>query len=292
MGETMRFREEIEIAIGVVMLAVGLVGLTLVHGEPESVETAAAGELQVEEMVSAKTEVEAGVETTETTEEEMEEEAATQAIEQKRLEQLSEQGWKLVALTFDDGPSPTTTPRLLDVLKEKGVKATFFVVGTMAERATELLKREKAEGHEIGSHTVGHGNLTKMSAGEIAADMGRMNEVLQGALGEGVKILRPPYGAFTEATKQVVGVPMVYWTVDTMDWKYREAGAVRTEAVKAVFDGAIILMHDIYATSVDAVAGIIDELRGRGYEFVTVSELAAARGITLEKGVVYGSFRP
>lgn len=220
-------------------------------------------------------------------------ESGLKKIEERRwAEQLKNQGRKLVALTFDDGPSYATTPRLLDILKEKGAKATFFVVGTMAERAPELLKREEAEGHEVGSHTVGHGNLAKMGVGEIVADMGRMNEIFRNALGREVEILRPPYGSYTDATKSSVGVPMVFWTVDTLDWKYRDPARVRSEAVGSAFDGAIILMHDIHATTIDAVAGIVDDLRRQGYEFVTVSELAAARGTTMQKGAVYGGFRP
>ncbi len=199
-------------------------------------------------------------------------------------------GKKLVALTFDDGPSPATTGRLLDILKAKGVKATFFVVGSMVDRAPDLLKREVAEGHEVGSHSSFHQNLSKMGAGDLQNETANMDRIFMEVLGRKVEIMRPPYGAVSDAMRSYLGKPMVNWSVDPLDWKYRNAATVRANVVGSTTDGAVVLMHDIHASTVDAVAGIIDDLRAQGYEFLTVSELAAARGVGLTSGVVYYRF--
>lgn len=199
---------------------------------------------------------------------------------------------KLVALTFDDGPSAVTTPRLLDILAEKQVKVTFFVVGNMAQKAPEILQREKVEGHEVGSHTMTHANLKKATVAGIQWEKQAMDELFQNVLGVKVQLMRPPYGVINDTVRAQIGQPMILWTVDPEDWKYKNAESVRSKVLSGVFDGAIVLMHDIYPTTVDAVPQIIDELRAAGYEFLTVSELAAQRGVTLQSGWSYGSFRP
>ena len=202
------------------------------------------------------------------------------------------EGKKLVALTFDDGPSKETTPRLLDILYDKGVVATFFELGTNARNNPEIVKRAAEDGNEVASHTMYHQNLGKLSAGRIAADVNEADVVFAEILGEKPKLVRPPYGSVNNATRLAVKVPLILWTVDTLDWKTKNTEMIVAEAKRGAFDGAIILMHDIYDTTVDAVPIIIDELRVMGYEFVTVSELANIRGVELKTGVLYGSFRP
>lgn len=199
---------------------------------------------------------------------------------------------KLIALTFDDGPSRATTPRLLDILKEKKVKATFFVLGGMAQASPEILKRQEQEGHAVGSHTMGHVNLTTLDEAAIQQDATVMNDVFKGILGRETKLVRPPYGAINDKVKAAASEPLVIWTIDPEDWCTKNAEAVRKHVVEKAFDGAIVLMHDIYDSTVDAVAAMIDDLRGAGYEFVTVPEMAQARGFKLTRGEVYGSFRP
>lgn len=201
-------------------------------------------------------------------------------------------GRKLVALTFDDGPSPVQTPRLLEILAAKKVRATFFVLGNMVQKAPEVLKSEAASGHEVGSHTMTHANLKKSSVESIKWEVAAMNETFRNILGVEPKLLRPPYGNINDNVRAYTGQPLILWTVDPEDWKYKDAATVRSKAVAGAFDGAVILLHDIHSTTVDAVSGIIDDLRAAGYEFMTVSELAAARGVDLAAGRSYGSFRP
>lgn len=201
-------------------------------------------------------------------------------------------GRKLVALTFDDGPSATQTPRLLQILREKNVKATFFVVGNMAQRSPDILRQEEAEGHEVASHTMTHANLKRSTIEGIKWEAAAINGVFMDILGHGPSLTRPPYGNISNDARIYINQPLILWTVDPEDWRYKNAATVRRNVVSGTFDGAIVLMHDIHATTVDAVAGIIDDLRAQGYEFMTVSELAAARGVVMQNGTAYGSFRP
>jgi len=202
------------------------------------------------------------------------------------------EGKKLIALTFDDGPASVTTLRLLDILKEKKVKATFFVVGRMAQAAPEILKREEEEGHVIGSHTMTHTDLTTLNEGAIRGEVAAMDEIFRANLGHATKLTRPPYGAISEVVRTGVGQPLIIWTIDPEDWRMKDANAVRRHVVERAFDGAIVLMHDIYGSTVDAVGGMIDDLRKAGYEFVTVPEMAHVRRVQLKNGEVYGSFGP
>ena len=203
-------------------------------------------------------------------------------------------GKKLIALTFDDGPSGAITDQLLMHLRQKQVRATFFVLGYMAERSPHQLQKEISEGHEVGSHTANHTAFSRMSAADLINDSVRMNQIFTNILGHNTPFMRPPYGdgAYTEKARKNIGQPMILWTVDTLDWKYRDAPTVRNNAVKDAFDGAIILFHDVYQSTVDAIPAIIDDLRAQGYEFLTVSELAKVRGVTMQNGLVYGSFTP
>lgn len=202
------------------------------------------------------------------------------------------EGKMLVALTFDDGPSAATTPRLLDILKEKEVVATFFELGGKVRNNPEITQRADREGHEIGSHTMYHQNLIRISRAAVEADVWEAKGVFREVIGRETVLTRAPYGNSNVVVAGIIGTPLIYWTVDTRDWEVLDTGRVVENAIGAASDGAIILMHDIYGTTVDAVPAIIDGLRERGYEFVTVSELAKVRGVELQSGVVYYSFKP
>jgi len=202
------------------------------------------------------------------------------------------EGKKLVALTFDDGPSPDTTPRLLDILQEKDVPATFFSLGNMARTNPDIIKRAKKEGHEIASHTLSHQNLIRLPAAAIQADIDEARAIIKSITGHSPHYTRPPYGNINDNVRAAVGTPMILWSVDTEDWKTKTTESIVSITMSEVHDGAIILMHDIHPTSVDAVPTLIDTLRKEGYEFVTISELTEIRGVKLENGQVYYNFRP
>lgn len=198
---------------------------------------------------------------------------------------------KLIALTFDDGPSKATTPRLLDILNGRNVKATFFVLGNMALGAPDIVRREAAEGHEVASHTPYHNQLTLLNASQIRSQAIEMDRIFTDILGTVPPFTRPPYGSYNDTVRNALGQPLIIWSIDPRDWADRNASIVCSRVTSAAFDGAIILVHDIHATTVDAVPCIIDNLRAQGYQFLTVSELAAAKNVPLVNGGVYGSFR-
>ena len=202
------------------------------------------------------------------------------------------EGKKLVALTFDDGPSPTTTPRLLDILAEKDVPATFFMLGSMARNNPDIVKRAKREWHEVASHTMYHQNLIKLPTASIQSDISEAKSVFKSILGYSTMLTRPPYGNVNDDVKTIVAAPMILWSVDTEDWKNKNTDSIVSITMSEVYDGAIILMHDIYPTSVEAVPTLVETLRQNGYEFVTVPELAKERGVELSPGKIYYSFRP
>ena len=201
-------------------------------------------------------------------------------------------GKKLVALTFDDGPSSATTPRLLDILYEKDVPATFFMLGKMARANPDLVRRAEKEGHIVASHTMYHQNLIRIPANAAKDDIAESKTVFNDILGHEPTLTRPPYGNINGAVRNSVGTPMILWSVDTLDWQSKDPSAILAVTKEQIHDGAIILMHDIYDTTVDAVPIVIDELRKDGYDFVTVPELAKIRGISLQSGTAYYNFRP
>jgi len=179
----------------------------------------------------------------------------------------------MVALTFDDGPSKYWTEGLLDGLKERNVKATFFLIGANVEGNEALVERMVAEGHLIGNHTYSHVQLTTISEKEACAEIQEANEVLSEAVGEGIHYIRPPFGAWQEDLDSLVDMEVVLWTVDPQDWKVQNTDRIVEKVLREVEDGDIILLHDVYRESVEAAFQIIDELQRRGYEFVRVDEL-------------------
>ncbi|MCF2663411.1 polysaccharide deacetylase family protein [Oscillibacter valericigenes] len=192
-----------------------------------------------------------------------------------------------VALTFDDGPRRGTTDRLLEGLKERGASATFFLVGEEAERYPELVRRMQAEGHQVGNHTWSHVRLEGASTAVIQEEVGKTEELLETLLGGSGYWLRPPYGLITPGTEKLVRVPMVKWSVDPRDWENKNTDKVVQAILKHVKPNSIILLHDIYDTSVDAALKVVDTLEAQGYCFVTVEELLCLNGVTPEAGELY-----
>ena len=184
-----------------------------------------------------------------------------------------------IALTFDDGPAKITTPRLLDMLAQRGIKVTFFVLGENAQANPELLKREVAEGHEIGNHSWNHPNLAKMSDEAVHSQLQRTQDLIFQTIGIKPKLMRPPYGSFTERQRkwanEQFGYKTILWEVDPNDWKKPGPAVVAHRILSETRPGYIILAHDIHAQTIDAMAETLDGLLAKGFKFVTVSELIA-----------------
>ena len=186
-----------------------------------------------------------------------------------------------IAMTFDDGPSKTLTPHLLDILKERNMHVTFFVVGENAKAFPDIIKREVDEGHEVGDHSWDHPNLAKMSDEAVKSQLGRTKDaIMAGNGGKPVPFMRPPYGSFTKDQRRWfhddLGFTTILWDVDPLDWKRPVTPAqVEERILKDTHNGSIILSHDIHATTVEAMPDTFDKLRAKGFKFVTVSELIA-----------------
>ena len=199
---------------------------------------------------------------------------------------------KLVALTFDDGPRRSTTEKLLDGLAQRGAQATFFVIGEQVPGNEDLLRRMDAQGHQIGIHTYDHVMLTGLNGADFSAQVDRTRTVLKNALGHNDFLLRPPYGRVDAGVERRAGCPIILWSVDPEDWNDKNTDRIVEQVVSQTRDGDIILLHDIYPTSVEAALRIVDELHQKGFYFVTVDELAAQRHITLQTGASYLHFYP
>ena len=205
---------------------------------------------------------------------------------------LAANGDKLIALTFDDGPSQYT-PTLLDGLAARGAHVSFFVQGINGSRYPATVRRAWQEGHQICSHTYSHPQLTSLSTAGVREELSKADSVLDAALGfDSTYMLRPPYGAYNQSVLDAAGVPCFYWSVDTRDWESRNADAAYQEFLKAAKDGSIVLMHDVYSTTVTAALRAIDTLQAQGYEFVTLSELFYRRGVSLTAGNIYFNAYP
>ncbi len=182
-----------------------------------------------------------------------------------------------VAMTFDDGPHKTNTPRLLDILKERNIKATFFVVGKNAKAYPDIIRRILAEGHEIGNHSWDHKQLSAMSIDRMRNEMSTTDDAVVAASDFHMRLMRPPYGATNLHIKQICldqfHYQTILWSVDPLDWKRPGSAVVEQRIVAAAHNGAIILSHDIHEPTIDAMEGTLDTLLSKGFHFVTVSQL-------------------
>ena len=210
------------------------------------------------------------------------------AMDASTKQELTEEP-KYVALTFDDGPRRGTTDLLLNGLMERGVSATFFVVGEQVSGNEDLILRMSDEGHQVGNHTYSHVRLLTAEKNIVIEEIRKGEVVLENLLGEQEFWLRPPYGLIDKSRASLVKTPMIYWSVDTEDWKLLDAQQIVQCVEKAIQSGDIVLLHDFYPTSVDAALELIDCLQTKGFTFVTVEELFRIKGVTPEAGTLYAA---
>lgn len=195
----------------------------------------------------------------------------------------------MIALTFDDGPGKYTE-ELLAKLKEYDARATFFLLGENVNKYPEIVEEMVNIGCELGNHTTNHKNLTKLDVEEMQSQIETTNTLIQNLTGEKVAIVRPPYGAVNAQVRENVAYPFIMWSVDTTDWERKDAESIKNYTLDVVQDGDIILMHDIHEYTVEATIAMIPELIERGYQLVTVSEMAEVHGVKLENGTKYFEF--
>ncbi|MBQ7534244.1 MAG: polysaccharide deacetylase family protein [Stomatobaculum sp.] len=198
----------------------------------------------------------------------------------------------MIALTFDDGPAAPDN-RILAALEAVGGRATFFMVGQNVKGHQDIIRRMVADGCELGNHSWNHPQLNKLSASEVRSQINRTNDAIASVAGHGATVMRCPYGATGGSVKSVLadmGYASILWSIDTLDWKTRNSASTVSSVLNNVKDGDIILMHSLYNQTADAVEAMVPELVRRGYQLVTVSELAAARG-GMKAGTNIGSFR-
>jgi peptidoglycan/xylan/chitin deacetylase (PgdA/CDA1 family) len=201
------------------------------------------------------------------------------------------QGKKLVCFTFDDGPAGSNTTKLLDGLKERNVRVSFFLVGNRVANNAAIVKRMYEEGHTIGTHSWSHQNLKKLDEISAKNEIYQANDAIYNVIGANPRYIRPPYGAYSAATLTYADMVFVNWSVDPLDWKYRNASTVYNNIVSKARDGDIILVHDIHPTSVDGALRAMDYLATQGFAFVSIDEMVQYRGKELLPNHLYNSFR-
>ncbi len=194
----------------------------------------------------------------------------------------------MVALTFDDGPFGEVTERLVKTLKANDSRATFFVVGNRIARYSSSLKKVYKAGNQIATHTYDHGDLSKMKRSQIRKELKLAARETRKVTGTDPTMLRPPYGTISQQMRDVIKLPMIYWNVDTEDWSSRNKKKI-LQRCKGIKDGDIILMHELYQPTADAVAALVPKMRKKGYQFVTVEELFYYKGIKAKGGKAYYS---
>ena len=218
----------------------------------------------------------------------------TQQTQKKWVRELTQfKGKKLIAITFDDGPADEeSTGLLLDNLDKYNARVTFFVVGNRVAKYSSMLKREYEMGNQIGSHSYTHANLAKLSEDEIKDQIDKTNEAVKAVIGIEPNCMRPPYGSQNDTVKSTVKMPLITWSIDTLDWKNKNAETVCSNITEKAFDGAVVLLHDLYPTSVEGALNAMEILKEDGYAFVTIDELAQLRGVELKESKVYYNFKP
>jgi len=196
----------------------------------------------------------------------------------------------MIALTYDDGPCTGPGYRIMDAFEKAGQRCTFFVVGNRISSRAEEVKSMAARGFEIGNHSWSHAYYSKLSAEQIRADVERCNEAIRQVTGVTPALIRTPGGIKGGIIMENMTMPMILWNIDTLDWKTRNADSTVNAVLSKVKDGDVILMHELYGATATATERLVPELVARGYQLVTVSELAKYKGVNLAAGHYYYSF--
>ena len=194
---------------------------------------------------------------------------------------------KTVALTFDDGPSSKYNAQFLDVLARNKAHATFFMVGTMMNNCQKCVLDTYNSGNEVGSHTYNHMNIKKNNALDVNDNLKQVDDLFYKITNDHIKYVRPPYGSYSKENLENVNNPLILWNIDTEDWSHHDVDYIVNEVLENVQDGSIILMHELYETSLQALEVLLPRLYAEGYQVVSVSELANMKGKTLESGHAY-----
>ncbi len=221
-------------------------------------------------------------------------ETTTEKVEKSRdIENF--RGKKLIAITFDDGPYTPVTTSLMERLDKFDARVTFFVLGSRldsSESYRNTMKKAYEMGNQIASHTYSHADLTGLSDTELKKDIDKANKAIKNVIGVEPTAIRPPYGSINDRVKNALKKNIIIWSVDPEDWKYRNADTVCNNICKRAFDGGIVLLHDLYQTSVDGAVMAMEKLSKEGYAFVTVDELAQLRGVEMDTSTKYFQFMP
>ena len=200
----------------------------------------------------------------------------------------------MVALTFDDGPSPVT-PEILDVLKKHGARATFFILGKNIAGNEAILKRTAEEGHQLGTHSWSHPHLDELSSSAVRSQMTRTMDKITELTGQTVTMMRPPFGSMGRLTRRVITeleLPVILWKIDTLDWKTKSASKTSQALVRGAENGVIMLCHDTLQTTAQALETALPELIAKGYQLVTVAEMMSFREEPLKPGWEYSHLDP
>lgn len=196
---------------------------------------------------------------------------------------------KTIALTFDDGPNYNTS-RVLQILNDNKASATFFMLGTNMKNFPKIVKEVADSNNEIASHTYSHKSLTKLNDSELKYEIDKPEEILAEITDKEISFIRPPYGNVNKKVKKYINKPIILWSVDPQDWRFKNGEVISQNILNEIKDGDIILLHDIHSTTADALELILPQLYIEGYQVVSVGELASLKQIKLENGTIYRNF--
>lgn len=218
---------------------------------------------------------------------EPEPEPIVEPVAEPEPEPVQPQEQKYIAFTFDDGPYPEVTNRITAALESVNGHGTFFVVGNRVGQYQDTLKTMHQNGHQIGNHSFNHPNLAQLDVTTLAQQINSTNQAIESIISEPVKLVRPTFGDVSDSLIANAGYPLINWSIDSLDWKSRDAQSVYDTVMSSLEPNAIVLFHDLYPSTAQAIEMLVPKLTEMGYKFVSVSQLAEVNGITLNPNQVY-----